>query len=195
MRQLLFIFSFIVFSWANNWAQQVKFEHRLAEQLGLCTNKRTTANSFSSGFPCSQCKIQFVSLSPGQPADQLFLMEAQSPENCGSGGCTGTVYRKSGQDYHELVSFFGFFERAIPRSGNATPDIVYRHIESPRHDFNRDGRKDSANITARYRWNPQRQTFDIIEILSIELHTGRVDPSAWKQQLIREYQNQSPWLY
>ncbi|MCB9049857.1 MAG: hypothetical protein H6556_10530 [Lewinellaceae bacterium] len=176
-----------------SWAQTGSFESRLAEQLGLCTNSRAVGNSYVS--PCSQCTLQFVSLSPGQAPDQLFLMEARSPDNCGSGGCTGTVYRKQGQSYITLTNFFGYFERAVARSGNATPDIIYLHNESMQHDFTGDGAKDRAVLKVKYRWNAQRQNFEVVDILAIEASGRKVDPGPFRQMLLQEYRQGSPWVY
>lgn len=174
-------------------AQPGSFEARLAEQLGLCTNSRAVGNSYVS--PCSQCSLQFVSLSPGQAPDQFFLMEARSADNCGSGGCTGTVYRKQGQSYVAVINFFGYFDRAIARSGNATPDIVYIHNESMQHDFTGDGAKDRAVIKVKYRWNAQRQNFEVADILAIEASGRKVDPGPFRQRLVQEYRQGSPWVY
>ncbi|MCB9267467.1 MAG: hypothetical protein H6558_20785 [Lewinellaceae bacterium] len=184
----------VVFSlFSPTRAQTGNFEARLAEQLGLCTNKRTVGNDYT--YPCSQCNLQFVSLSPGEQPDQLFLMEARSPDNCGSGGCTGTVYRKRGQSYIAITNFFGYFDRAIARSGNATPDIVYVHNESMRHDFTGDGAKDMAVIKVKYRWNAQRQNFEVADILAIEASGRKVDARAYREQLLQEYRQGSPWVY
>ena len=184
----------VVFSlFSPTRAQTGNFEARLAEQLGLCTNKRTVGNDYT--YPCSQCNLQFVSLSPGEQPDQLFLMEARSPDNCGSGGCTGTVYRKRGQSYIAITNFFGYFDRAIARSGNATPDIVYVHNESMRHDFTGDGAKDMAVIKVKYRWNAQRQNFEVADILAIEASGRKVDARAYREQLLQEYRQGSPWMY
>ena len=184
----------VVFSlFSPTQAQTGNFEARLAEQLGLCTNKRTVGNDYT--YPCSQCNLQFVSLSPGEQPDQLFLMEARSPDNCGSGGCTGTVYRKRGQSYIAITNFFGYFDRAIARSGNATPDIVYVHNESMRHDFTGDGAKDMAVIKVKYRWNAQRQNFEVADILAIEASGRKVDARAYREQLLQEYRQGSPWVY
>ncbi len=183
-----------IFSLAfTTWAQNNSFEARLAEQLGLCTNKRAVGNNYS--YPCSQCELQFVSLSPGQEPDRFFLMEARSPDNCGSGGCTGAVYRKQGESYIAVANFFGFFDRAIARSGNATPDIVYIHNETMKHDFTGDGAKDDAILTVKYRWNPQRQQFDVVDILAIEALGKKADPARFRQQLLQEYRQRSPWVY
>ena len=186
---VFFIFSLV----STSWAQTGSFESRLAEQLGLCTNNRTAGNDYI--YPCSQCKLQFVSLSPGQQPDQLFLMEARSPDNCGSGGCTGTVYYKRGQSYSALVNFFGYFDRVIARSGNATPDIVYIHSETMKHDFTGDGAKDRASLKIKYRWNTQRQAFEVADILAIETAGRKIDPGAFRQLLLQEYRQGSPWVY
>lgn len=179
--------------YASAGAQAGSFEARLAEQLGLCTNQRTAGNNYV--YPCSQCQLEFVSLSPGQQPDQLFLMEARSPDNCGSGGCTGTVYRKQGQSYIAVANFFGFFDRAVARSGNATPDIIYIHNETMQHDFTGDGAKDKAVLKVKYRWNAQRQNFEITDILAIETAGKKVDPGPFRQQLLQEYRQGSPWVY
>ncbi len=178
---------------ASAGAPAGSFEARLAEQLGLCTNQRTAGNNYV--YPCSQCQLEFVSLSPGQQPDQLFLMEARSPDNCGSGGCTGTVYRKQGQSYIAVANFFGFFDRAVARSGNGTPDIIYIHNETMQHDFTGDGTKDKAVLKVKYRWNAQRQNFEMTDILAIETAGKKVDPGLFRQQLLQEYQQGSPWLY
>ena len=131
----------------------------------------------------------------GDEPAQLFFLETQSPNHCGSGGCTGTVYRKRGQSYIAITNFFGYFDRAIARSGNATPDIVYVHNESMRHDFTGDGAKDMAVIKVKYRWNAQRQNFEVADILAIEASGRKVDARAYREQLLQEYRQGSPWVY
>jgi hypothetical protein len=158
----------------------------MALKVGVCGSSTT--------YPCKHCKFNFVALAPGKPKDQLFFLETTSPGHCGSGGCTGTVYRKDGNQYRDILHIFGFFDRSIPRSGQA-PDLVYLHVEFPKRDYNRDGQKDKATIRVQYRWNTSRLAFDIVDILSIDVYGQDINPSPWRKQLIREWQSSgSPWV-
>ena len=58
---------------------------------------------------------------------------------------------------HSPCELFGCFDRAIARSGNATPDIVYVHSETMKHDFTGDGAMTVPPSKVKYRWNAQRQ--------------------------------------
>ena len=190
MRQIIgtiLLFSTFLFAKGQNNG----FEHELASKLGICTNQNY--NAMSTDFPCKQCKIAFVPLKSGRAKDQLFFMEASSPGHCGSGGCTGTVYEKRGNNYTALSHIFGFFDGTISR-GSQIPDLAYIHVEFPKRDYNNDGVKDKATFKVRYRWNPGKNSFDVVDILSIDVYGTTIDPLPWKKNLIREWQSASPWV-
>jgi hypothetical protein len=183
---ILFCCTFLLAKGQNNG-----FEHELASKLGLCSNQNYHA--MSTDFPCKQCKISFVPLQSSRAKDQLFFIEASSPLHCGSGGCTGTVYEKKGNQYIALSHVFGFFDGTVSR-GSQVPDLTYIHVEFPKRDYNNDGVKDKATFRVRYRWNPDRSSFDVVDILSIDVYGAPVNPMLWKKRLIREWQAASPWV-
>jgi hypothetical protein len=169
----------------ENYAQQI------AAKAGICDGYGSTASTVS--FPCKDCDITFVPLAPQRGKDYLFFMEASSPAHCGSGGCASTVYSKNGSGYQALTHIFGFYERSIARPGQA-PDLVFLHVEFPHRDYNNDGRKDKATIRVRYRWNNNRKAFDIIDIISIEVYNQQINTQRWEKILIKEWQQDSPWV-
>jgi len=185
MRKILGLFIFVMIGWFAKGQNATSFEQQLAVKIGVCDGKYS--------YPCKSCKFKFVALAPSKAKDQLFFMETVSPGHCGSGGCTGTVYVKSGHHYREVLNVFGFFEKPIPRNGQA-PDLVYLHVEFPKRDYDRDGKNDKATIKVRYRWNDAQQAFDVIDILSIDVFGKEINPTPWRKQLIREWQSGSPWV-
>ncbi|MCB0553881.1 MAG: hypothetical protein KDD02_10045 [Phaeodactylibacter sp.] len=195
MRQLTGIVYTILLAVTSGWAQQNGIEVKLAEKLGLCTAQKGQPSNYSMAYPCNQCKFKFLSLSPGGEPDLLFFLETQSPNHCGSGGCTGTVYRKRGNGYDEVNNFLGYFEKSIPQSGHSVPDLIYIHVEYPQHDFDNDGSWDPATLRVRYRWNSGRQSFEIIDILSIEAYEKQIPVTAWRKRLLEEFRQKSPWMY
>lgn len=195
MRQLIGIAFSVLAALASGTAQQGRLEVQLAEKLGLCTAQKGQPANYNADFPCNQCKFNFISLSPGTAPDQLFFLEIQSPNHCGSGGCTGTVYRKRGANYEEVNNFFGFFEKSIPRPGQPTPDLVYIHVEYPQHDFDNNGSRDPATLRVRYRWSDGRQTYEVLDILSIESNGKQIPLSNWRSRLLEEFRQKSPWMY
>ncbi|MCB0570502.1 MAG: hypothetical protein KDC66_12085 [Phaeodactylibacter sp.] len=197
MRQLAGIAFFFFTALVCAKAQHNRLEVELAEKLGLCTSQKgPAANANSTTFPCNQCKFNFISLSPGATPDQLFFLEIQSPNHCGSGGCTGTVYRKRAGFYEEVNNFFGFFEKTIPQPGKQqTPDLVYIHTEYPQHDFDNNGSRDPATLRVRYRWNNSHQTYEVLDILSIEANGKPISLDSWRKKLLDEFRQKSPWMY
>lgn len=162
----------------------------LAERLGVCGAGQST-DPFS--VSCQQCQLTFVSLSPGQAEDELFFLEARSAVHCGTGGCTGTIYQKRGNSYRELAFVFGQFERAISRPGQP-PYLIYEHDESPRRDYDRDGRQDPAVLRVKYRWDSRQQRIVMVDLLSVTVNGQSIPVAPWREVLLREWKMGSPWV-
>ncbi len=195
MRHVIGIIYFALMAVTSTWAQHEALAVRLAEQLGLCSNQKKQAGNFNLDYPCNQCEIKFAPLSPGNAPGQLFFLEVQSPNHCGSGGCTGTVYRQYGKGYQEVNNFFGFFEKTVPRAGSTVPDLVYLHLEYPRHDYDHNGSMDHAAIRVQYRWDNGKTSYELIDILSIEACDKQIPLGPWRKLLLQEYRQASPWVF
>ena len=185
----------VLWAVSTSWAQHGALATQLAEQLGLCSTQKKQPGHFNLDFPCNQCEITLIPLSPGTPPGQMFLMEVQSPGHCGSGGCTSTVYRKYGESYQEVLNFLGFFEKTLPRQGSSAPDIIFLHLEYPRHDYNQNGSLDHAAVRAQYRWDASQATYVLTDILSVEVGGKKIALAAWRKVLLQEYRLASPWVF
>lgn len=191
MRQTIGIILLLI-SFVAGFSQTGSFERELASKIGICNGQNNRGSNYAYP-PCTQCKLNFVALAPEKGKDHLFFMEASSPAHCGSGGCTGTVYAKQGNTYREIAHIFGFFEKAV-NTHRGVPDLIYLHVEFPRHDYDNDGKNDKATIRVRYRWNAAQATFKLVEIMSIDIHGTPINPSKWRDRLITEWESSSPWL-
>ncbi|HMQ48017.1 MAG TPA: hypothetical protein PKA00_11655 [Saprospiraceae bacterium] len=189
---IMWKFIFAVLVWVNTanqaWGQHQNWLCSLSVQLKLCFVADSEAD------PCAYCEIQFVQLDKSGEQDDFFFLEVQSSDNCGSGGCNGVVYKKVNGKYQEINSFFGFFvAQSSPPSGTV-PDLIYTHIEYPIRDYNDDGTKDKANVKIKYRWNNQKQTYEIADVLAIDIPKDTVALSSWRQSLLQEYRKSPPWI-
>ena len=168
----------------------------LAKAVGLC-EESYAANGNNTQAPCANCKLYLVPLQGQLPQPEWFFLEARSIAHCGSGGCTGTVYQKTGQQYTERFSLFGVVDRKLSRPHASPPVIVYRHRTS-RYDFNGNGLGESATVWASYTWSVPNKRLLLSDILRIQQDDGsgtNVPLGKWREKLLREWRQDSPWVF